>query len=125
MYDGVESGLKRLYNKYNLYIVSNTGNIEYIDAFLDAHNVRKYFKDYIGASSINLSKSDAIKKIIQENNIDKAIYVGDTVYDFDAAIKANIPFVWARYGFGKNIDKEYCINSFKELDEIIKKILNH
>lgn len=125
LYNGVELGLKQLHNTYNLYIVSNTGNIEYIDAFLDAHNVRKYFSDYIAAGSINLSKCEAIKMIIQKNKIDKAIYVGDTTIDLESSNLSGIPFVWAKYGFGTNIDAYYTINSFSEISDVVKKMLNH
>lgn len=122
IYDGVKDTLELLSKKYDLYIVSNTANNEYIDAFLDSNNVRRYFKDYIAASSINLSKSDAIKKIIDDNKIECAIYVGDTIYDQEASNCACIPFIWVKYGFGKNIYAEYSINSFSEIIKVIENI---
>ena len=125
IYDGVKSILESLSKKYDLYIVSNTANNEYIDAFLDGNNVRDYFKDYIAASSINISKSDAIKKIIDDNKIERAIYVGDTIYDQEASKNANIPFIWAKYGFGKNINVEYSINNFSEIISVIENVLKH
>ena len=125
IYDGVKDTLELLSKKYDLYIVSNTANYEYIDAFLDGNNVRRYFKDYIAASSINLSKSDAIKKIIDENKIECAIYVGDTIYDQEASIDASIPFIWAKYGFGRNICAEYSINSFSEIINVIENVIKH
>ena len=125
IYDGVKDTLKILSKKYNLYIVSNTANNEYIDAFLDSNNVRDYFKDYIAASSINISKSDAIKKIIDDNKIGRAIYVGDTIYDQEASKNANIPFIWAKYGFGKNVCAEYSINNFSEIISVIENIFKN
>lgn len=125
IYDGVKDTLKILSKKYNLYIVSNTANNEYIEAFLDSTNLRDYFKDYIAASSINISKSDAIKKIISDNKIQCAIYVGDTIYDFDASKCACIPFIWAKYGFGKNVNGEYSINCFNEIVSVIENIFKH
>ena len=125
IYDGVKDTLELLSKKYDLYIVSNTANYEYIDAFLDGNNVRRYFKDYIAASSISISKSDAIKKIINENKIECAIYVGDTIYDQEASIDASIPFIWARYGFGRNICAEYSINSFSEIINVIENVIKH
>ena len=92
---------------------------------LDGNNVRDYFKDYIAASSINISKSDAIKKIISDNNLECAIYVGDTIYDFDASKCVGIPFIWAKYGFGKSINVEYSIENFSEIIKVIKNIFKH
>ena len=123
IYDGVKDTLELLSKKYDLYIVSNTANNEYIDAFLDGNNVRKYFKDYIAASSINISKSDAIKKIIDNDNINRAIYVGDTIYDLEASKDAGIPFIWAKYGFGKSINTNYCIDKFSDISLIIDKVV--
>lgn len=125
IYDGVKDTLELLSKKYDLYIVSNTANNEYIDAFLDGNSVRKYFKDYIAASSVNISKNCAIKKIIDNNKINRAIYVGDTIYDLEASKCAGIPFIWAKYGFGKNVCAEYSINIFKEIIQVIEKILKH
>lgn len=125
IYDGVKNSLKLLSKKYNLYIVSNTENNEYIEAFLDGNNVREYFKDYIAASSINISKSDAIKKIISYNKIQCAIYVGDTIYDQEASKDTNIPFIWAKYGFGKDINAKYSINCFNEIVSVIENIFKH
>lgn len=125
IYDGVKDTLELLSKNYDLYIVSNTANNEYIDAFLDGNNVRKYFKNYIAASSINISKSDAIKKIIDDNKIERAIYVGDTIYDQEASKNANIPFIWAKYGFGKNVCAEYSINNFSEIISVIENVLKH
>ena len=125
IYNGVKNTLKILSKNYDLYIVSNTANYEYIESFLDGNNVRDYFKDYIAASSINISKSDAIKKIISDNNLECAIYVGDTIYDFDASKCVGIPFIWAKYGFGKSINVEYSIENFSEIIKVIKNIFKH
>lgn len=123
IYDGVKDTLELLSKKSSLYIVSNTANNGYIDAFLDGNNVRRYFKDYIAASSINLSKSEAIKKIITDNKIENAIYVGDTLYDLEASNEVGIPFIYARYGFGKNINTNYCIDKFSDIKFIIDKVI--
>ena len=125
IYNGVKNTLELLSKKYDLNIVSNTANNEYIEAFLDGNNVRDNFRDYIAASSINISKSDAIKKIISDNKIECAIYVGDTIYDQEASKDTNIPFIWAKYGFGKNVNGEYSINCFNEIVSVIENIFKN
>lgn len=124
IYKKVEKEIIKLSKKYDLYIVSNSGHKSYIDAFIKMGNFNKYFKDYIAASEVALSKSDAILKVITDNKIDKAVYVGDTSKDKKAAEEINIPFVQCLYGFDKDLSCEYKINNITELEDIVNTILN-
>lgn len=121
IYPNVEETLQKLSNKYNLYIVSNCFDNNYINNFKSYLNVD--FKDSIAAGSLNINKAEAIKLIIKNNNIDTAIYVGDTKLDYDSATEANIPFIYAQYGFGTIDNYKYSINSITELDNCIIKII--
>ena len=121
IYNNVEITLQDLSKKYNLYIVSNCFDDEYINTFKSYLDVD--FKDYISAGSMNISKGEAIKLIINKNNMEKAIYVGDTKLDQESSKYANIPFIYCKYGFGKIDDYEYSINSINELNNIIKEII--
>ena len=122
VYPNVKEILNELVDKYDLYIVSNTAEIEYIKAFLKSSDTKDYFKNYIAASSLNISKADAIKKVIDDNKIEKAVYIGDTRIDLEAAYANNIPFIQAKYGFGENLNTDYSINEINELLGILKKI---
>lgn len=122
VYPNVKEVLNKLVNKYDLYIVSNTAEIEYIRAFLKSADTKECFKNYIAASSLNISKADAIKKVIDDNKVEKAVYIGDTRIDLEAAYANNIPFVQAKYGFGENLNTDYSINEIKELLGVLKKI---
>ena len=53
------------------------------------------------------------------------MYVGDTRIDLEAAYKNNIPFVYAKYGFGKSINTNYSINEINELPNVLKLIFNN
>lgn len=121
IYPNVEETLQKLSNKYNLYIVSNCFDNNYINNFKSYLNVD--FKDSIAAGSLNINKAEAIKLIIKNNNIDTAIYVGDTKLDYDSATEANIPFIYCTYGFGAIDNCKYSINNIKELDKEIKKAI--
>lgn len=123
VYKNVEETLKTLYNYYDIFIVSNTGHSKYIEAFLISSGLEKYFKDYIAASEQNLSKADAIKKVIKKYDLGKSIYVGDTIKDMEASKEAGIPFVQAKYGFGEDLQTKYYIDSIEELPNVIEKIL--
>ena len=123
IYPNLKETLESLKKKYELFIVSNTSKSEYIEAFLTSAKLNNYFKDYIAASELGISKADAIKKIIDDYKLDKAVYVGDTQKDMEASDLAKIPFIQAKYGFGKNLNAKYYINTFKELPYIVEKLI--
>lgn len=121
VYLNTEEVLKKLNDKYQLFIVSNTGHREYIEAFLNTSNLKKYFKDYVAASELNISKGDAIKKVIKDYNIKNSVYVGDTEKDLEATKIADVPFIQAKYGFGQDLKTDFYINSIEELPSIVQK----
>ena len=121
LYSNLKKTMEELSKKYKLFIVSNTAEDEYIEAFLKCSKLNNIFFDYIAASKLGLIKGEAIKKIIKDNNIENAIYVGDTIKDKEAAIYANIPFIYAEYGFGR-LNEKNAIKQISDLPEILKKI---
>ncbi len=104
LFDNLEKTLQILSQKYDLYIVSNC-QAGYIEAFFDYHKLGHYFKDYENSGRTGKPKGENIKLIMQRNNIKKAFYIGDTQGDYNATKIANIPFLYAKYGFG-TIDTE-------------------
>lgn len=123
VYKNVDETIKKLYENYDIFIVSNTGHSEYIKAFLTSSGLEKYFKDYLAASELKLSKSAAIKKVIKEYELEKYVYVGDTIKDLEASNEAKVPFIQAKYGFGKDLNTKYYINSIEELPNVIENVL--
>ncbi|CQR46624.1 Phosphoglycolate phosphatase [Paraliobacillus sp. PM-2] len=117
LYDGVENVLKALAKKYKLYIVSNCQD-GYIEAFYQYHDLGKYFSDYENPGRTGLSKGDNIKLIIERNQLNHPVYVGDTNGDQKAAEYAGIPFVYARYGFGEVSRYDHVIDRFDELLDV-------
>ena len=90
LYDDLEVVLEALDKRYTLYIVSNcqTG---YIETFLEKHRLEKCFKDFESHGRTNLSKGENIQLVMQRNQIQKAIYIGDTQGDQTAAEQAGGP----------------------------------
>lgn len=118
LYDKLEDTLKELSKNHKLFIVSNCQD-GYIECFFKAHKLDKYFIDYECPGRTGLPKGENIKLIVERNNLKNPVYVGDTQGDANAAKLANVPFIFAKYGFG-NIDEFFnSIESFDELLEII------
>ena len=53
-----------------------------------------------------------------EQKITDAAYVGDTQGDYEAALEAGIPFIWASYGFGTPAEYDARIDTFAGLLEL-------
>ncbi|WP_195952887.1 HAD family hydrolase [Clostridium saudiense] len=118
LYDKLEDALKELSKNHKLFIVSNCQD-GYIECFFKAHKLDKYFIDYECPGRTGLPKGENIKLIVERNNLKNPVYVGDTQGDANAAKLANVPFIFAKYGFG-NVDEFFnSIESFDELLEII------
>lgn len=118
LYEGLEETLKILSLDYNLYIVSNCQD-GYVEAFLHAHQLKSYFKDYEMSGRTGLDKGHNIKLIMKRNTIDQAFYVGDTEDDEEASRFAGIPFIYASYGFGQAKYPDMIINSIEELPKVL------
>lgn len=122
LYNGVFEGIKLLSTKYKLYMVSNCG-AEGLNNFLLFTKLKPYFSGTLTYGETLLSKAENIKLLISQHNLQHAVYVGDTQGDCNAAHKAGIPMVFAKYGFGKCEDAEYEIESFPQLLDLLYKNL--
>lgn len=116
LYKDLESILHTLSKRYPLFIVSNC-QCGYIETFLEYHKLGKYFKDIECAGNTSLVKGENIKIIMKRNEIKHPVYVGDTQGDCNAAKLADIPFVFASYGFGEVDGHDYVI---EEIADIVK-----
>ena len=115
IYQGLEETVKELYKKYKLFIVSNCQE-GYIQCFFKANpHLEKYFIDYEYPGRSGKAKADNIRMVVERNNLENPVYVGDTAGDAKAAKKAGVPFIYARYGFGDVKEYDDVIDSPKEL----------
>lgn len=121
LYPELENTLKELKKDYRLFIVSNCQQ-GYIESFLKAHKLNYLFDDIICWGDNLLPKGENNKLIMKKNGVTKAVYVGDTAGDENSARVAEIPFVFAAYGFGEAVAPDYAINSFVELPKLLKTI---
>lgn len=117
LYDRVEETLKKLSQHCKLFICSNCQK-GYIECFIKHFSFEKYFTDIECWGNTGLSKGENNKLLIKRNSLVSPVYVGDTQGDMLSAKEANIPFIYARYGFGQCTEYNYVIDSFGELAEI-------
>lgn len=117
LFDGLEETLQYLSGKYKLYIVSNCQK-GYIEAFLAFHKLGQYFVDRENAENTGLSKGKNIRLVMERNGLENTVYVGDTIGDQNAAKEAEVPFIFASYGFGKAEAPETVIHSIRDLQKL-------
>lgn len=122
LYEGLEETLRELKKNYDLYIVSNCQD-GYVDAFLEAHRLGRYFKDIEMSGRTKKAKGENIRLIIERNLIEKSVYIGDTEGDEKAARFARIPFIYAGYGFGKAAAPDAVICRLTDLPAVLNDIL--
>lgn len=113
--------IKMLSEKYYIGIVSNCMD-GYIDAFINYNGLGEFVDAQACPGAGNNPKWENIKKLIDEDGIDTAFYVGDTMADCIAAKKAGARFIHAAYGFGK-VDGEPSVNSISELPGLIDRLM--
>ena len=117
LYPGMVSTLKKLKERYPLYIVSNCQK-GYIEAFLDYYQLWNYFEDIECYGNNLLQKGDNIRLVVNRNQLDEAVYVGDIQGDYDASKKAGVAFIHAAYGFGTIDEEVQRIEEFSRLADL-------
>lgn len=123
LFPKLEETLETLSREYSLFIVSNCQE-GYIEAFLKYHKMDKYFDDYENAGRTGKTKGENIKLVMERNNLDKAVYIGDTAGDLSSATFAGIPFIHARYGFGEINEVVPYADSVSQIPVRVKEIIN-
>ena len=77
-------------------------------------------RERIDAITVELTKGENIRLVMQRNRADRAVYIGDTRKDEEAARAAGIPFIHAAYGFGQAENPAAVIHALEELPEAIR-----
>lgn len=116
LYPDVKETLRILSEKHHLFIVSNCQS-GYIELLMQKAGIEKYITDHECFGNTGKGKGENIKIIMERNNLDETVYVGDTQIDYEAASYAGIPFIYARYGFGT---VENCYMSIDGIKDLLK-----
>lgn len=121
LYPGIKEVLEQLKQKYELYIVSNC-QVGYIEALLSSCGLEGYFEDHECYGRTGQKKGRNIQILMQRCEIDKAIYIGDTQMDYEAAMEAEIPFIFAAYGMGQTEYRRFVVQSPGEIPDVVSKM---
>ena len=103
---------------YEMAIVSNC-QLGYVKAFLQSSGTGDLFRDYEEWERTGLPKGRNIRLVMERCGYTRAIYIGDTAKDQEAAKMAGIPFIHAAYGFGETVCPEGVIGALSELPDKI------
>lgn len=123
LYPELRNTMERLKEMgYSLYIVSNCQS-GYIEAFIDYYKFHDLFDDMECFGNNNKQKNENISLIVERNKLDRAVYVGDIQGDYDATMKAGLPFIHAAYGFGQVEAEVVRINALRELPDVIGQVI--
>ena len=122
LYPGLQETLDALREAgYDLAVVSNCQR-GYVEAFLHSSGLGDRFIDYEEWERTGLSKGENIRLVMERNGYRRAVYIGDTAKDQEAAKAAGIPFIHAAYGFGKTVEPEGVIRDITELPEAVRRL---
>jgi phosphoglycolate phosphatase len=118
LYPGVAEGLAALAARYPLFIVSNC-QAGYIEIFMASTGFATLFRDHECWGNTGRSKAENLRAVIGRNGLRAPVFVGDTPGDQAAALANDVPFVFARYGFGRCQQPHAVVDSFQQLRDLL------
>ena len=98
-YPDLRQTMETLAKSHRLYIVSN-GQKGYPQLAAKKLGLADLIHGYLSFGDTGTSKGQTILRLMKEERIQSAVYVGDTQGDLEACREADIPFSWAAFGFG-------------------------
>ena len=113
-YPGVKETIAELAKKYRLFIVSNS-QCGYPELCMEKLGLTPYIQGHLCFGDTGTSKGKTIRKLMQIHNIENCAYIGDTQGDYEATVEADVPFIWATYGFGTPDGYAAKIDAFADL----------
>lgn len=116
LYEGVPDGLVRLSARYPLFLVSNCPTW-YLEEFFRVTALRGCFAGWDCHGRSGIPKSGMLRELAAVHRLERAVYVGDTQGDWEAATQAGMDFALVRYGFGRLGGVPLSFSAFDELVE--------
>ena len=118
-FPGVVETLKKLHQTHRLFLVSNAEK-GYPELLMEKLQIGDLFEGCLCYGDTLTWKGETIRTLMDRHRITSAVYVGDTQGDLEASRHAGIPFIWCRYGFGTPAESDAAIETFAELESLVK-----
>ena len=118
-YDGVKETLEVLKQSYRIFIVSNA-QCGYPELCMEKLGIGHLIEGHLCYGDTGTEKGKTILELMRRHNIASAVYIGDTQGDFEATQVADIPFIWAAYGFGSPEGAAGRITDIRQLPQTLK-----
>ena len=120
-YPGILETVQELSKNYRLFIVSNS-QCGYPELCMEKLGLTPYIEGHMCFGDTGTSKGKTIRKLMERNGIpaDDVIYIGDTQGDYEATVVANVPFIFAAYGFGNPEGYAAKLEDIRQLPQILK-----
>ena len=113
-YPGVAQAMEALARKHRLFIVSNSQQ-GYPELCIQKLGLGKWISGHLCFGDTGTSKGRTIRTLMERFRITSCAYIGDTQGDYEATLEADVPFIWAAYGFGTPAGYGAKIDSIAQL----------
>ena len=113
-YPKVKETMAELAKKYRLFIVSNS-QCGYPELCMEKLGLGDYIQGHMCFGDTGTSKGKTIRALMEKHNIENCAYIGDTQGDYEATVEADVPFIFAAYGFGEPEGYAAKIETIEEL----------
>ena len=118
-YEGVKETLEELAKSYRLFIVSNA-QCGYPELCIEKLGLEDLIEGHLCFGDTGTEKGETIVELMRRHNITSAAYIGDTQGDYEATVVADIPFIWAAYGFGTPAGAAGRITDIRQLPQTLQ-----
>ena len=113
-YPGILETVRELAKTYRLFIVSNS-QCGYPELCISKLGLTDYIQGHMCFGDTGTSKGKTIRTLMEKYGIENCAYIGDTQGDYEATVEADVPFIWAAYGFGTPAGYAEKIDQFEDL----------
>lgn len=135
VYKGIPDMLEKLKSKGAVIAVATSKPTVFAQRIIEHFNILKYFDIIVGSNldGTRTDKEEVIKhvlKVLEIEELDKVIMIGDRKHDVIGAKKNEIDSIGVLYGYGSmkelgEVQSTYLVNSVSELDNLFEILFNN